>query len=640
MFPRITKSIKNGRIYEYLVVSESVRIKGKGSTTKNIANLGNIKKFKTKDINSLIDGLIKIFRVEKYSLCEGTEMIESLEHGNIILWQKIWDQLGLSKIIKRLVKLRDKSIKLEVEKYIQVMAINRCVDPLSKLAVTRWVETTCYKHMRGYEQLPLEVNYFYRSMDQLLKIKNEVELALFKRLENLFSLNVKLTFYDITSTFFYSDSCPISENGYSRDGMSDKEQIIIGVVTSWEGYPIKHYVFTGDTKDESTVKEVVKKLRGEYYIEETIFVGDRGMITKLNLDSIEEEGFGYIMGVKLRQDEICELVFSQIDGEDVEDYKGLKIWEKKIKIKEFLIWKVKQILSKSGVSIIDERFNLLEEQIMVLNNKEALEYQRYKGILKEITQEIDSKTCQKIFRVIKRYFGKYEGELRYIICLNPQRKEIAGKRRQEYISKLSEELDKVFSEDKRSRELIDVEKSVYKIFEGYRGKFRKLFIIQRNEVSKKAIGYKLNQEQIEKEKRLDGKFVLLTNRMDLERSKVVESYKNLKEVEILFDDLKNFVDIRPIRHWLEVRVRGHVFICVNALLLKRIFEIHYLGCKSITEPLEEITKSKLIKYKVKFSEREDRGKILVKVTNTTEGQRKYFNLVGIKNPMSLEEFVW
>ena len=57
--------------------------------------------------------------------------------------------------------------------------------------------------------------------------------------------------------------------------------------------------------------------------------------------------------------------------------------------------------------------------------------------------------------------------------------------------------------------------------------------------------------------------------------------KNLKEVEMLFDDLKNFVDIRPIRHWLAVRVRAHVFICILALLLKRIFEIEILGAKNI-----------------------------------------------------------
>ena len=640
MFPRITKSKKNGHTYEYLVISESVRIKGKGSTTKNIATLGNIGKFRSKDVNGLIDGLIKIFKLEKYSLTEGTEIIESLEHGAIVFWQKIWNKLSLSKMIKKLVTLQDKRITMGVEKYIQMMTINRCVDPLSKLGVTRWVETTCYKQMRGYTDLPREVEYFYRSMDQLLKIKDQLELALFKRLETLFSVNVKLTFYDITSSFFYTNNCPISANGHSRDSRPDKQQIVIGVVTTWEGYPIKHYVFCGNTKDETTVKEVVKKLRAEYCIEETTFVGDRGMITKLNLDKIEEEGFGYIMGVKLRQDEICEMVFSDLSAEDFEEYRGLKIWEKRIKIKEFLLWKTKKILTESGVRISDEKCKILQEHIMALSNDKVPSYKTYKKILQDIAEEIDPKTCQKIFRVIKKYYGRYDDELRYIVCLNADRKDIARQRRQEYILKISTELDKVFLEDKGAQELIKVEKSINKIFEGYRGKYKKFFEIQRDEANKKALGYSLNQDEIEKEQQLDGIFVLLTSRMDLPRRKVVESYKNLQEVEILFDDLKHFVDIRPIRHWLEVRVRAHVFICILALLLKRIFEIHYLGCKSVTEPLEQIYKSKLIKYKVKFSEREDRNKELVKVTSTSPQQRKYFSMVGIKNPMSLEEFVW
>ena len=97
--------------------------------------------------------------------------------------------------------------------------------------------------------------------------------------------------------------------------------------------------------------------------------------------------------------------------------------------------------------------------------------------------------------------------------------------------------------------------------------------------ARKQTGYSLNQEKIEQEKKFDGIFVLLSSRYDLKAREVVESYKNLKEVEMLFDDLKNFVDIRPIRHWLPVRVRAHVFICVLALLLKRIFEIRYMGGK-------------------------------------------------------------
>ncbi|KPA12493.1 hypothetical protein MHK_007300, partial [Candidatus Magnetomorum sp. HK-1] len=52
---------------------------------------------------------------------------------------------------------------------------------------------------------------------------------------------------------------------------------------------IKHYVFEGNTKDETTVIEVVKKLKKEFNINDTTFVGDRGMITKLNLDTIQKQ---------------------------------------------------------------------------------------------------------------------------------------------------------------------------------------------------------------------------------------------------------------------------------------------------------------------------------------------------------------
>ncbi len=83
MFPRIVKSRKKNKTYEYLVMSESIR-KGGRSTTRNIANLGNIERFSGQDIENLIDGLIKIFRLDKYVLGHDVEILESLEHGSII----------------------------------------------------------------------------------------------------------------------------------------------------------------------------------------------------------------------------------------------------------------------------------------------------------------------------------------------------------------------------------------------------------------------------------------------------------------------------------------------------------------------------------------------------------------------------
>lgn len=82
MFPRIKN---NGKKYKYLVISESIRKKGK-SMTKDIVSLGNISRFSNQDIENIIDGLVKIFKLEKYALSDEVEILESLEYGSIIFW--------------------------------------------------------------------------------------------------------------------------------------------------------------------------------------------------------------------------------------------------------------------------------------------------------------------------------------------------------------------------------------------------------------------------------------------------------------------------------------------------------------------------------------------------------------------------
>ena len=557
-----------------------------------------------------------------------------------MLWRKLWEELGLSEIIARQVRVKEKQVALEVEKYIELMVVNRCVDPLSKLGATRWVERTCYKAMNGYADLSLDVNHFYRSMDYFLRRKDEIELAIFKRLRNLFSVNVKLTFYDITSSYFYSDNCPIGEHGYSRDKRPDLEQIVIGVVTSFEGYPIKHYVFEGNIKDETTVTQVVSSLKSDYHIEETTFVGDRGMITKLNLSRIEREGYDYIMGVKHRQDGMCAMLVETQGWEDgsYEWHKDLKVKEQRVRIKDFLIWKTKQWLGQSQANPGARAMARFEAKIRGLTNRDGVDYADFKPLLEGLAGSEDKPLCRKLFQLIKKYVGRYEQTPRYIVCLNEERKALAQKKRTAMLSRLSQELKKwTPTEEQKPAE---IEQRLDKIFEGYKHRYRKFFEIEREGKDDKAIGWRLDEQRLEQEEKLDGIFVLLTTREALAACKVVDSYKNLKEVEMLFDDLKHFVDIQPIRHWLAHRVRAHVFLCILALLLKRIFEINYLGGKSTLEPLEELSKSKLIKYKVRFAEREERTQIIPKVTTTTPIQKKYFNMVGIKNPMSLENFVW
>ena len=67
-----------------------------------------------------------------------------------------------------------------------------------------------------------------------------------------------------------------------------------------------------------------------------------------------------------------------------------------------------------------------------------------------------------------------------------------------------------------------------------------------------------------KERDLDGNYLLKTNRLDLSRYKIWNYYMMLTKVENAFKDLKSYLGLRPNFHQKEVRVDGHIFITILA----------------------------------------------------------------------------
>ena len=185
-----------------------------------------------------------------------------------------------------------------------------------------------------------------------------------------------------------------------------------------------------------------------------------------------------------------------------------------------------------------------------------------------------------------------------------------------------------------------LEVKIAKIFEGHNRRYRRFFSFEQHDQNGEIYGYHLNETILAAERNYDGVFILVTTRDEFLPAKVVQCYKNLQEVELLFDDLKHFVDIHPVRHRLEDRVRAHVFLCILALLLKRVFEIDCLGNTCVTEPLETVAKSKLVTYKVKMSEKSSATRTFRKVTTVTSQQQHYFKLVGVKNPAMEVDCSW
>jgi len=83
---------------------------------------------------------------------------------------------------------------------------------------------------------------------------------------------------------------------------------------------------------------------------------------------------------------------------------------------------------------------------------------------------------------------------------------------------------------------------------------------------------RIDKAKIKAEANLDGKYLLRCADPQLSAEDIALGYKQLLEVERGWRDMKQVLDLRPVYHRLEERIRAHVLLCWLALLLIRIAE--------------------------------------------------------------------
>ncbi|MFZ5435130.1 MAG: IS1634 family transposase [Bacillota bacterium] len=151
---------------------------------------------------------------------------------------------------------------------------------------------------------------------------------------------------------------------------------------------------------------------------------------------------------------------------------------------------------------------------------------------------------------------------RLVVCRNPLVAEERCRKREELLQATEAQLAKVKSrvEKGRLKEPEAIALAVGRVID--RWKMAKHFdcAIQHGHFS-----YQRNEDSIRKEAVLDGVYVVRTSTSDMDAEKVVESYKSLRYVERAFRSMKTMhLELRPVFHRLEDRVRAHTFLCMLA----------------------------------------------------------------------------
>lgn len=177
------------------------------------------------------------------------------------------------------------------------LVLCRVIYPGSKLRTVSYLS----RHFNT----PVSEQTIYRAMDQLGDpLKGTIEACTFTRAkQHSKDEGLSLVFYDMTTLFFETESeDELRRIGYSKDGKHQHPQIMIGLLVDTEGYPIAYDVFEGNKSETKTLIPLIERLVTRFSISKPIIVADAALLSKDNLQTLQELGYHYILGGRIKNE--------------------------------------------------------------------------------------------------------------------------------------------------------------------------------------------------------------------------------------------------------------------------------------------------------------------------------------------------
>jgi len=538
-----------GKVYRSHLLRRSYRENGKvkKETIANLTCLGE-------DIVRLIGKALRGEPLTEPS--NAFEVIASPHHGHVKAVLSAMRRLGFENLIA--------SRASPQRNLVVAMVAARILEPHSKLATVRaWHLTTLPTMLAVAEAGEDDL---YAAMDWLLERQGRIEKKLAKR----HLVPDALVLYDLSSSYFEGLTCPLAARGHNRDGKKGKLQVNYGLLTDPRGIPVAVSVFEGNTGDPKTLLPQVETLRERFGIERFVLVGDRGMITRKQVDALRElDHIDWITA--LRPEAIKKLAHAGVVQLGLFDERNLfEVTHPDFPRERLVACRNPELAKRRGA----KRASLIEASIDELGKVRRMTRQgRLHGkdaIAERVAKVLAAYRIGKHYKLEVREDG-FEVEIDHQAIFAraeaSRHPEQARRRRataQRHLEAIAEKLEALRRRTQRGRlygkDNIGVR--VGKVVNKYRvAKHFKL------DIREDSFDFEIDPDSVAAEAALDGIYVIRTSlcaqRMGTEDT--VRSYKRLAQVERAFRTLKSVdLKVRPIHHHLEARVRAHIFLCMLA----------------------------------------------------------------------------
>jgi transposase len=382
----------------------------------------------------------------------------------------------------------------------EAMVLNRLVKPLSEHAMPGWIRRVALSDIVGVDFETLNHHVLYRNLDRLHPQRALIEKQLAAVETDLFNLDETIYLYDITSTYF-EGLCP--RNPQAKRGYSRDKR------------PDCKQVLVGLVINRDGFPKAHEVFEGNRRDHKTI----DDMLDALENRTGKHEGLTVVVD------------------------RGMAYPEN-----------LRQIKARGYHYIVAAR---------QVERLEYLEEFEDEGEWEEVIRKPSpTNPAQKKSRVfIKRKV--HETEV-HILCVSDGRKEKDRAIREKHEERLVKDLKRL-EERVSTGQLVDdakIHEAIGRLKERYPRVARYYKITY--DAGARRLSFEQDGERRQKAEKLDGAYILKTDRQDLTADDIWRTYILLTRVEAAFRTLKSPLAERPIFHHLEHRVQTHIFLCVLA----------------------------------------------------------------------------
>lgn len=394
----------------------------------------------------------------------------------------------------------------------EAMTLNRLIFPLSEHAMPDWIERTAWSDLLGMDFSALSDEALYRNLDRLHPNREVIERELAEREKTLFHLDDTLYLYDLTSTYFEGEA---ARNLQAKRGYSRDKR------------PDAKQVLVGLVLDRDGFPKAHEIFEGNRQDRNTV---------KAMLESLE-----------------------------------------------------KRTGHKPGTTVVVDRGMAYEEDLAEIRshghhylvagrqperNAWRAEFEADSDWEEVIRTPSPRNPAQEKSQVrIKR---RQKGNEIYILCRSEGRQEKDRAIRETHEQRLKKDLEKLKArvEKGQLKEAKKIHQAMGRLKERYPRVARYYRIDY--DAEQNRLAWEEEGEKKAVAEKLDGGYVLKTDRLDLTADEIWRTYILLTRVEAAFQAMKSPLAERPIFHQLERRTQTHIFLCILAYHLLVAIEKRFL----------------------------------------------------------------